>query len=245
MSTTDRFGTDGFGAEDTFRDWDAAYLLGSLSPADRRDYELHLERCESCAEAVAEIIGLPGLLSKVTADEASALLEDGEAPAPTVPSTLLPRLVHSVRHRRRRRVLVSTLGLVAAAAAIVLIVPLLFPTAVPPAGPATAAVSLSQVAPSPLQASIRLVPQAWGTRVEMNCRYAKLSDGSNYGMGSLADYAMYVTDAAGNSTQIATWMAGPGQNAEPAGTTSLTVKQIAAVDVRSVTTGAVLLRGSP
>jgi hypothetical protein len=54
-----------------------------------------------------------------------------------------------------------------------------------------------------------------------------------------------VTDAAGNATQIATWTAGPGQDAEPAGTTSLTPSQIASVDVRAVSTGAVLLRGSP
>jgi hypothetical protein len=56
---------------------------------------------------------------------------------------------------------------------------------------------------------------------------------------------MYVTDAAGNATQIATWTAGPGQNAEPAGTTSLAADQIASVDVRAVTTGAVLLRANP
>ena len=56
---------------------------------------------------------------------------------------------------------------------------------------------------------------------------------------------MYVTDAAGKATQIATWTASPGQNTEPAGTTSLTSDQIASVDVRAVSTGTVLLRGSP
>jgi hypothetical protein len=124
----------------------------------------------------------------------------------------------------------------------------LIQAAVPSTGPTTAAVSqaqiaLSQVVPSSLRASIRLVPQPWGTRVEMNCRYAKTSDGSGYGIAS--DYAMYVTDAAGSATQIATWTAGPGQDAEPAGTTSLTPDQIASVDVRAVSTGTVLLRGSP
>lgn len=234
------------GSGDAFREWDAAYVLGSLGPDERRDYEFHLEGCESCAAAVAELAGLPGLLSKVTVADASALLDDTEALTP--PASLLPRLVHSVRRRRRRRILASTLGLVAAAAAIVLAVPLLMQTTIPSAGPSTAAVSqasiaLSQVVPSPLRASIRLVPQAWGTRVEMNCRYAKTSDGSGYGIAS--DYAMYVTDAAGSATQIATWTAGPGQDAEPAGTTSLTPDQIASVDVRAVSTGTVLLRGSP
>jgi hypothetical protein len=252
---SDDFSPDGFSSDggDAFRDWDAAYVMGALSPDERRDYELHLEGCEYCAAAVAELAGLPALLSKVAPAEASALLDDGEALLP--PATLLPRLVHTVRRRHRRRVVVSTLGLVAVAAAILLVVPMLaasplLQTAVPSAAPTTAAVSQAQIAlepvvPSPLRASIRLVPQPWGTRVEMDCRYADHSADSGYGGPVSADYAMYVTDAAGKATQIATWTAGPGQNTEPAGTTSLRAAQIASVDVRAVSTGAVLLRGSP
>lgn len=234
--------------EDAFRDWDAAYVLGALSPDERRDYELHFEGCESCAAAVAELAGLPGLLSKVAPAEASALLDDSETLTP--PAALLPRLVHSVRRRRRRRVLGSTLGLVAAAAALALTVPLLMPSTVPPSNPTTTAVAevpivLHKVVSSPLRASARLVPQPWGTRVEMDCRYADQPGDGGYGAAVLADYAMYVTDADGSATQIATWTAGPGQDAEPGGTTSLTPDQIASVEVRAVSTGAVLLRGSP
>ncbi|MDQ1526197.1 MAG: hypothetical protein QOG18_810, partial [Microbacteriaceae bacterium] len=58
-------------------------------------------------------------------------------------------------------------------------------------------------------------------------------------------YSMWVTDAAGTSTEIATWSAGPGQTAEPAGTTSVPFDQIATVDIRSVDSGKVLLQGSP
>ncbi len=31
-----------------YADWDAAYVLGSLSPAERREFETHLEGCERC-----------------------------------------------------------------------------------------------------------------------------------------------------------------------------------------------------
>lgn len=236
---------------DPFRGWDAAYLLGSLSAAERREFEVHLEECSSCVAAVAELAGLPGLLSKVSADDAAALLGDEEAtgPAPSPPPTLLPRLVHSVRSQRRRRMVSAVAGLAVVAAAIVLVVPLLFPAAAPASAPsgarAAAELSLSQVSPSPLRASIRLVPQAWGTRIEMDCHYAAASATPGYGAAAPAGYAMWVTDAAGHATQVATWTAGPGQDAEPAGTTGLTVKQIAAVDVRSTATGAILLRGSP
>ncbi|AZZ55873.1 zf-HC2 domain-containing protein [Rathayibacter iranicus] len=37
--------------DDSFRDWDAAYLLGSLSAADRRAFELHLRGCPPAARA--------------------------------------------------------------------------------------------------------------------------------------------------------------------------------------------------
>lgn len=252
---SDGFSSDDFSSDggDAFRDWDAAYVMGALSPDERRDYELHLEGCESCAAAVAELAGLPALLSKVAPAEASALLGDGEVlppPAALPPTTLLPRLVHSVRRVRRRRTVAVTLGLAAAVAAIVLAGPSLMQAAVPPAAPTTAAMSQAQIAlkpvvPSPLRASIRLVPQPWGTRVEMDCSYADHPADPGYGAATAADYAMYVTDAAGKATQIATWTAGPGQNTEPAGTTSLTPAQIASVDVRAVSTGAVLLRGSP
>ena len=31
---------------DEFATWDGAYVLGALSPADRREYEAHLRVCE-------------------------------------------------------------------------------------------------------------------------------------------------------------------------------------------------------
>ena len=45
-----------------FAQWDAAYVLGALEPADRRLFEEHLENCERCQGAVSELSALPGLL---------------------------------------------------------------------------------------------------------------------------------------------------------------------------------------
>jgi len=44
---------------------DAAYLLGALSPSDRREFETHLAGCASCQRSVQQLAGLPGLLGKV------------------------------------------------------------------------------------------------------------------------------------------------------------------------------------
>ena len=53
--------------------WDAAYMLGSLCCADRREYEAHLSTCVSCRLAVSELCGLPGLLRRLSLDDVLAL----------------------------------------------------------------------------------------------------------------------------------------------------------------------------
>lgn len=53
---------------DRYAHWDAAYVLGALGPAERREYAAHLTACEACRTAVAEIAALPGLLASVPAD---------------------------------------------------------------------------------------------------------------------------------------------------------------------------------
>ena len=82
---------------DPYRDWDAAYVLGALSPGERREYEQHLEGCFSCAAAVASFAGMPGLLSAVPRETTAELL----GPVPSPPA-LLPGLARAARASRRR-----------------------------------------------------------------------------------------------------------------------------------------------
>jgi RNA polymerase sigma-70 factor (ECF subfamily) len=37
--------------KDRFAEWDGAYILGALSPAERHEFEDHLVDCDSCAAA--------------------------------------------------------------------------------------------------------------------------------------------------------------------------------------------------
>jgi len=234
---------------DPYRDWDAAYVLGALSPEDRREYERHLADCPRCTAALAELAGIPGLLATVPAEEA---IHETPRPVP-VPDTLWPRMLRSARRRRvRTRAAVAGGALVVAAA--VAVVAFALPQVVAPAPAPTSTVvaggrtvALDQVTPSALRASIRLISEGWGTRIDMDCSYG-LGDGSASGYGgdepTAHDYAMYVTDAAGRSIEVATWSARPGSAAEPSGTTSLAVDQIRTVDVRSTSDGTVLLSTS-
>ena len=53
--------------------WDAAYVLGALSPAERREFEEHLAGCPACQAAVSELAGMPGLLAQVPPEDAALL----------------------------------------------------------------------------------------------------------------------------------------------------------------------------
>lgn len=99
---------------DPFREWDVAYVLGSLSPGDRQAYERHLDACPSCEREVCLLVGTAGLLSRVPADWAVQSLQ----PSETLPATVLPRLVRAAR--RRRLVVTATAVLVAAVIGAVL-----------------------------------------------------------------------------------------------------------------------------
>ncbi|HUH68397.1 MAG TPA: zf-HC2 domain-containing protein, partial [Mycobacterium sp.] len=71
--------------------WDAAYVLGSLSAADRREFETHMTDCPRCREAVAEVSGMPALLSQLDRSEVAAINQDDQTfRAPEVPTAVLP-----------------------------------------------------------------------------------------------------------------------------------------------------------
>ncbi|MGW4060926.1 anti-sigma factor family protein [Amycolatopsis sp. NPDC004747] len=93
---------------DPYRDWDAAYVLGALSPAERREYEGHLGCCASCAEAVASFAGLPGILSVVPRETSVELLGPVSSRVSLVPG--LVRAVRASRRRGRARVAAALAG---------------------------------------------------------------------------------------------------------------------------------------
>jgi anti-sigma factor RsiW len=60
-----------------FREWDVAYVLGSLSSDDRQAYERHLVACAPCEHEVCGLAGTAGLLSRVPAEWAMESLSPG------------------------------------------------------------------------------------------------------------------------------------------------------------------------
>lgn len=234
---------------DDFATWDAAYVLGALSPTERRSFEEHAAGCDRCAAAVAELAGMPGLLARVPREQALALAEASPAPgdAPLRPvedpgpgPEVLPSLMEHARRRRRRSRWVTATIAAAAAAVLVGVLALVLPAVIPAAHAPATTISMQQVEPSPLTASLSLTPEPWGTRVDSRCRYANV--GGPYA-AQAREYAMVVTDRQGRQTQVSTWTAAEGTVVGPVATTSVPVADIAAIDIRS-DSGAVLLRST-
>lgn len=187
--------------------YDGAYVLGALSPADRRLFEEHLPTCPACRRSVGQLAGLPGLLARVSPE---TLAEDPDAPGdPPVPPTVLPELLRRVRRDRRRRTLAVAVG--AAAAVLVVVVgsflvlhplgddasegnppaarqsqpadrteePDARPTEGPQEGPTLGPPrSMTPVADIPMTASLRVTPVAWGTRLDLQCSYGTPKPGA-------------------------------------------------------------------
>ncbi|MFK3670841.1 anti-sigma factor family protein [Leifsonia aquatica] len=228
---------------DEFATWDAAYVLGALSPADRRAYEEHLGECDRCAAAVSELAGMPGLLGLLPREEGLAALTDPSPASETAGAgaEVLPLLVKRARrHRVRTRWI--TAGIAAAAAVLLVgVLSFVLPSVLTPTTQEAKAITMEQVEPSALTADLRLTAEPWGTRITSRCSYARVGD--DQGTHSWT-YAMVVTDRQGHETQISTWTAEEGTTVVPTATTSVAVADIAAIDIRSAGDGTVLLRSS-
>jgi anti-sigma factor RsiW len=222
--------------------WDAAYVLGALSPGDRREFEAHLADCPPCRQAVAELSGMPALLSLLNGNDVAAITGSGHASeVPAISSQLLPSLLATVRWRRRRTRLIT--WTVSAAAAVVLTIAVVvgiqgrFPTSAPPQTTASA-VPMAQVGTTLLASTVALSGQQWGTYTTLKFVCLAPPDAHH------DTVALVVVGRDGSQTRLATWVAIPGHTATPTGSISTPVDQIAAVQVVLADNGKVMLERS-
>lgn len=207
--------------------WDASYVLGALTPGDRRAYEAHLEQCERCRASVAEFAPMPGLLAR-TRPEADGW-DDVLAAGP--PANLVD-LVTERRMRRdrllRKRVILAV-SAVAAAVALAVAVPmaLLGPSVPEPAR----TVALTAVGDTTMAVTVGLSTVAWGTSIDVTCDYP--AAGTWSGENGPWVYSLVVTDDAGVASQVATWTAVPGKTIHLDAATSVALDEIASIQVRS------------
>ena len=218
----------------TYAELDGSYVLGALSPAERQEFERHLDTCADCARSVRELAGLPGLLGRV-----DPLILESAPPHEPVPDTLLPALVREVGKARRRR-LFATVGV--AAAAVVAAVALVLtqgvgghdtPSANPPAASPSTPVgqSMQPVGNAPVTATLAFTPVAWGTRLDLTCSYEHPAGA--YHAPSSVTYGLFVVNRDGSVEQVGTWRAIDGVTMRLTAATAAQRKDIAGVEVRT------------
>lgn len=228
---------------DRYATWDAAYVLGSLSNADRREYEAHLRTCADCREAVAELSGIPALLATIDAAEMAALdAPNGDGAEPEPPPIVLREVIDevAVRRRRNRRLTSAAVGLAAALLAVGLVVAIRPETVGLHSGPVPAAAApqmqMTRVADTPVTADISMTSFGWGTRIDMVCTYGQWKDKSSADTQPVR-LGMVVVGRDGSRDEIATWVGLPGAKALPSGNTAMPEDEIASVQLVSVETG--------
>ena len=230
-----------------YAELDGSYVLGSLSPAERQEYEKHLATCEECSRSVRELAGLPGLLSRV-----DPVILEPAPPAEPVPATLLPALVQEVGRARRRRLL-AVAGLAAAAVlalAVILVQGLVGDEQPPTASPQTTSSSeptpvgqhMQPVGDVPVTATLAFTPVGWGTKLDLTCSYRSVGD--DYQEPRSTTYGLFVVNRDGSAEQVGTWEAISGKTMHFSAGTATQRKDIAAVEVRTVDGRPVLVTGS-
>jgi hypothetical protein len=227
---------------DRYVTWDAAYVLGSLTSSERREYEAHLETCERCRSAVAEISGVPALLAMMDLEHVRALDEETPETPPLRPE-VLDSILDKVRWRRRRsRWLTSAAVGVAAALLAVGVVIAIRPEIVGLENytpeETTQAMDMAKVSDTPINASITLTGFGWGTRIDMACSYGEWGQAGTIPPQNLG---MVVVGRDGSHTEVATWLGVSGATALPSATTPMPKDEIAAVQLVSSDNGKVLL----
>ena len=227
--------------DDPYATWDAAYVLGSLSGNERREFEAHLATCPRCSAAVAELSGIPALLAQLTPVEVEAL-DDPAAEAPPMRPEVLDTLLQKVewRRRRTRRLSVITLAAAAAVLAIALAVGIL-PGIRGQGGdqPMASSVTMSKVAQTPINAAVTLTGFGWGTRIDMVCTYG---DYASRGQATTENLSMVLLGHNGTQSEIATWVGVNGATALPSGNTTMQKDEIKSVQLVDTDTRAVLLQ---
>jgi hypothetical protein len=228
---------------DRFRDWDAAYVLGALSADDRRLYEQHLATCPECSADVAELAGLPGILSKLTPEDATALLAEDDV-IPGVDEHLrddvhTPGLVQRLAvaaNRRRRRIRFTVVGAAVALVGVFVVGGIVLTPQ--PHPPVVATVAMAPLHQDVITAHMLITHKGWGTRFDWSCNYTDDAWQST----SPVSYDLVVTQKSGTQTTVATWSTSGPYASGLSASSDIATGDIRSVEIRLTGTSTPLLR---
>lgn len=205
---------------DRFQTYDGAYVLGSLSTADRTLFEEHLETCDACMQRVAALWAAPALLDQAPADAFHAppaaggyealLAAAATTPAdntadPVFPDDLLPTLLAQIRRQRRRRNLISRTATGVAAACVIALAAVITLTSTQHSTNQQAAPTAT-IANPVLTAQVSVTSHDSWDEVNLICTYKS----QRFINGN---YTAVAKDESGRTEVVGSWPAIPGQTA--------------------------------
>lgn len=205
-----------------------AYVLGAVSAVEREWIDRHLGECETCRAELVGLAPLPGLLSRVPAEDVA-----GEpavkAPPPEISSRPRPR--RSVSRRGWVFAFAGACLLVLAVAAA----GLFLPGSRHPETTAAAVVLTGSDATSGVRGTAKATAQPWGTGVRLRLQYVQLRA-----------HCRLVVNARNGTTEVAgSWVANSSiEDTDIPGASSLRLNEIASMDVYT-TTGKRLVHLTP
>jgi putative zinc finger protein len=221
-----------------------AYVLGALEREERAGLEAHLETCDICREELDRLAPLPGLLSRLTVEEAEVLEttalgpegpdpgqtrsaeiarpgERAPRPAAAPSSAPLERALFAVARERRRSRLVRV---AAVAAALVIAAFALVGGPLPGDDggddPATFTAAASDLRTG-VRGSAELTREPWGTRVELSLAGVRPGERCR----------LVARSAGGRSEVAATWRADYLGTADVPGAVAIPADRLTSLDV--------------
>jgi hypothetical protein len=193
-------------------------VLGAIEPEERPALETHLSGCSSCSAELAQLAVLPGLLQRLDPDPRAV----GEAPGFGARLRSAGSDLAAQRRRRaRRRGVVTVAGFAAASAAVVVLVVGRSPQVSAPDGSAKTVVATSSRPGNPVAARFVLRPRPDGTLVSV----------SLHGVGPRQRCSLVAVSLSGRREVAARWVASYTGTATVEGTTSLSIADIARLQV--------------
>jgi hypothetical protein len=221
---------------DPFREWDAAYVLGSLGMDERRSYEQHLETCLACSNSVGQLAGIPGILKKISPQTALGIVDAPKTGARS-DSPSIQILARQVIQRRKevRRTLVSAM---AVAAAFLMVIGIGIGTnlkgstagTVNPISVSASAIQvlMSDTGKHEMSVDMKVTNKKWGTQLVWNCTYVQNrteKEAPEY-------YDLVLTKTSGDKVVVATWRV-LGQVAKDlAAATNIPISEIRSLEIR-------------
>lgn len=239
-------------AHETYADWDASYVLGALSPSDRRAYERHLAGCGVCHEAVAELAGMPGLLGALSREEAEELLDETAAEVATPALAELAGAVRRSRVRRRGLAVAAAVLLLAGGTAIGGLALGRDGSRQPIAGPTTSTtpspsgsggenvrtVDLRPVGSVDMWAQLVVTPTSWGTKLTWSCHYPPKPGKSPPGPSDYRDepvtYDLVLVGRDGSRTVAGSWTWSGGETLGLDASSAVPIAEVERVEITLV-----------